>query len=348
MKRRFKLVMGFLVVSMMAAIVVGCSSSSKETLTVYNWGDYIDESVLKEFEKEFGVRVIYDTFSTNEDMYVKLKAGGTSYDVAIPSDYMIERMIKEDMLEKVDMTKIDNYKYIDDKFKNLDFDPNNEYSVPYMWGTVGVLYNEEIVKEPVDSWDILWDEKYKGQILMMDSQRDSIGITLKKLDFPLNSRDTKELELAKAELIKQKPLVMAYVVDEGKDMMIGGEAALAVAWSGDAVFMMEQNEDLRYVVPKEGSNLWFDNMVIPKGTKNKELAEKFINFMTRPEIGLKNVAYIGYSSPNTGTVELLDEEVANDEVAYPSDEVIENCEIFLDPSDFLKEYDRIWTEIKAY
>jgi len=347
-KRRFKLVMGFLVVSMMAAIVVGCSSSSKETLTVYNWGDYIDESVLKEFEKEFGVRVIYDTFSTNEDMYVKLKAGGTSYDVAIPSDYMIERMIKEDMLEKVDMTKIDNYKYIDDKFKNLDFDPNNEYSVPYMWGTVGVLYNEEIVKEPVDSWDILWDEKYKGQILMMDSQRDSIGITLKKLDFPLNSRDTKELELAKAELIKQKPLVMAYVVDEGKDMMIGGEAALAVAWSGDAVFMMEQNEDLRYVVPKEGSNLWFDNMVIPKGTKNKELAEKFINFMTRPEIGLKNVAYIGYSSPNTGTVELLDEEVANDEVAYPSDEVIENCEIFLDPSDFLKEYDRIWTEIKAY
>lgn len=348
MKRKFKLVITFLVVSMMAAIVVGCSSSSKETLTVYNWGDYIDESVLKEFEKEFGVKVIYDTFSTNEDMYVKLKAGGTSYDVAIPSDYMIERMIKEDMLEKIDMTKIDNYKYIDDKFKNLDFDPNNEYSVPYMWGTVGILYNEEIVKEDVDSWDILWDEKYKGQILMMDSQRDSIGITLKKLDFPLNSRDTKELELAKEELIKQKPLVMAYVVDEGKDMMIGGEAALAVAWSGDAVFMMEQNEDLRYVVPKEGSNLWFDNMVIPKGTKNKELAEKFINFMTRPEIGLKNVEYIGYSSPNTGTVELLDEEVANDEVAYPSDEVIENCEIFLDPSDFLKEYDRIWTEIKAH
>lgn len=348
MKRKFKLVITFLVVSMMAAIVVGCSSSSKETLTVYNWGDYIDESVLKEFEKEFGVKVIYDTFSTNEDMYVKLKAGGTSYDVAIPSDYMIERMIKEDMLEKIDMTKVDNYKYIDDKFKNLDFDPNNEYSVPYMWGTVGILYNEEIVKEDVDSWDILWDEKYKGQILMMDSQRDSIGITLKKLDFPLNSRDTKELELAKEELIKQKPLVMAYVVDEGKDMMIGGEAALAVAWSGDAVFMMEQNEDLRYVVPKEGSNLWFDNMVIPKGTKNKELAEKFINFMTRPEIGLKNVEYIGYSSPNTGTVELLDEEVANDEVAYPSDEVIENCEIFLDPSDFLKEYDRIWTEIKAH
>ncbi|WP_249168740.1 ABC transporter substrate-binding protein [Alkaliphilus sp. B6464] len=333
---------------MMAALVVGCSSSSKETLTVYNWGDYIDESVLKEFEKEFGVRVIYDTFSTNEDMYVKLKAGGTSYDVAIPSDYMIERMIKEDMLEKIDMTKIDNYKYIDDKFKNLDFDPSNEYSVPYMWGTVGILYNKEVVKEDVDSWDILWDEKYKGQILMMDSQRDSIGITLKKLDFSLNSRDTKELELAKGELIKQKPLVMAYVVDEGKDMMIGGEAALAVAWSGDAVFMMEQNEDLGYVVPKEGSNLWFDNMVIPKGTKNKELAEKFIDFMTRPEIGLKNTEYIGYSTPNTGTLELLDEEVANDEVAYPSDEVIENCEIFLDPSDFLKEYDRIWTEIKAY
>lgn len=348
MKRKIKLMVAILVVAVVAQILVGCGSSSKETLTVYNWADYIDESVLREFEKEFDVRVVYDQFATNEDMYVKLKSGGSSYDVAFPSDYMIERMIKEDMLEKIDMSKISNYKYIDDSFKNLDFDPNNEYSVPYMWGTVGILYNEKMVTDPVDSWNILWNEKYAGQILMMDSQRDSIGITLKKLNFSLNSRETKELELAKQELIKQKPLVMAYVVDEVKDMMIGGEAALAVVWSGDAVYMMDQNEDLNYVVPKEGSNLWFDNMVIPKSTKNKELAQEFINFMTRPEIALKNAEYIGYSTPNTETLELLDEEVRNDEVAYPSDDIIENCEIFLDPSDFLQEYDRIWTEIKAY
>ena len=348
MKRNLKLVVGFLVAIMLASALVGCSSEPKETLTVYNWGDYIDESVLREFEKEFNVKVIYDTFSTNEDMYVKLKSGGASYDVAFPSDYMIERMIKEDMLHKIDMNNVDNYKYIDDKFKNLEFDPTNEYSVPYMWGTVGILYDKTVVTEPVDSWDILWDEKYKGQILMMDSQRDSIGITLQKLGFSLNSRDPQELELAKAELIKQKPLVMAYVVDEVKDMMIGGEAALAVAWSGDAMLMMGQNENLEYAVPKEGSNLWFDNMVIPKSAKNKELAEKFINFMTRPEISLKNVEYIEYSTPNTGTMELMDEEILNNEAAYPSDEVIENCEVFLDPSDFLKEYDRIWTEIKAH
>ncbi len=332
----------------MLSILLACSSDKKEKLLVYNWADYIDESVLKEFEKEYNVKVVYDTFSTNEDMYVKLKSGGSSYDVAFPSDYMIERMIKEDMLEKIDMNKIDNYKYIDNMFQNLDFDPNNEYSVPYMWGTVGILYNEGIVTEPVDSWDILWNEKYKGEILMLDSQRDSIGITLKKLGFPLNSKDLNELELVKDELIKQKPLVMAYVVDEVKDMMIGGEAALAVVWSGDAVFIIDESEDLNYIVPKEGSNLWFDNMVIPKDAKNKELAEKFINFMTRPGIALKNTEFIGYSSPNSGTIELLDDEIRNDQVAYPSDEVIENCEIFLDPGDFIGEYDRIWTEIKAY
>lgn len=348
MKKGFKLIVFSIVLSMLALVAVGCSSNSKETLTVYNWGDYIDESVLREFEKEYGVKVIYDTFATNEDMYVKIKSGGSSYDVAFPSDYMIERMIKEDMLEKIDMSKVDNYKYIDTQFRDLDFDPNNEYSVPYMWGTVGIIYNETMVDETVDSWDILWNEKYKGQILMLDSQRDSIGITLKKLGYPLNSRDMNQLEHAKEELIKQKPLVMAYVVDEVKDMMIGGEAALAVVWSGDAVTMMSENEDLNYIVPKEGSNLWFDNMIIPKGTKNKELAEKFINFMTRPEIALKNTEYIGYSSPNTGTIELLDEETRNDEVAYPSKATIENCEVFLDPSDVIKEYDRVWTEIKAY
>ena len=176
MKKNIKLLAGFLAMVILLSILVGCSPGKKETLTVYNWAEYIDESVLRQFEKGYGVKVIYETFSTNEDMYVKLKSGGANYDVVFPSDYMIERMIKEDMLAKIDMSNIDNYKYIDDIFKNLDFDPNNEYSVPYMWGTLGILYDEKIVTEPVDSWSILWDEKYKGQILMLDSQRDSIGI----------------------------------------------------------------------------------------------------------------------------------------------------------------------------
>lgn len=349
MKRSIKLLVGFLIMLMLFSILTGCFSGKKEKLTVYNWADYIDESVIKQFEKEYGVKVIYETFSTNEDMYVKLKSGGAGYDVVFPSDYMIERMIEEDMLLKIDMDNIDNYKYIGDIFKNLDFDPDNEYSVPYFWGTLGILYNEEIITETVDSWDILWDEKYKGQILMLDSQRDSIGVALKKLGRGLNAKNVEELELAKDELIKQKPLVMAYIVDEVKDMMIGGEGSLAVVWSGEAMEVMaEVDGGFKYIVPKEGSNVWFDNMVICKTTKNKELAEKFINFMTRPEIAFKNTDYVKYSTPNTGAMEMLDEELRNNEVAYPSDNIIENCEVFSDPGDFLKEYDRVWTEFKAY
>jgi len=331
----------------LSVFAVGCRDE-RTVLNVYNWGDYIDESVIKDFEKEFNIKVNYETFATNEDMYVKIKSGGTNYDVAIPSDYMIERMIREDMLLKIDMNNVPNYQNIDERFRDLPFDPNNEYSVPYMWGTVGILYNTKFVDETVDSWDILWSEKYRKQILMLDSQRDSIGIALKKLGYSLNSRDTKELDAAKEELIRQKPLVLAYVGDEVKDKMVGDEAALAVVWSGDAVAMMEDNENLRYVVPKEGSNLWFDNMVIPKTSKNKKQAEQFINFMSRPEIALKNTEYIGYSTTNKETMKILDPEILNNPTAYPSDSIINNCEVFKDPGEFIREFDRIWTEIMAH
>ncbi len=327
-------------------LLAGCSGG-RETLTVYNWGDYIDEDVIREFEKEFGVRVVYDEFATNEDMYVKINAGGGNYDVAIPSDYMIKRMIDEDLLHKIDFDNVPNYQYIDDQFKDLGFDPNNEYSVPYMWGTVGILYNKTMVDDPVDSWKILWDEKYSKQILMLDSQRDSIGITLKMLGYSLNTKNTQELEEAKDALIEQKPLVLAYVGDEVKDKMISGEAALAVVWSGDAVYMMRENPDLAYAIPEEGSNLWFDSMVIPKTSKNKELAEKFINFMTRTDIAFMNTDYIGYSTPHTEAKKQLDPSLMNDMAAYPAMEDLEDCEVFEDLSSSASVYDRIWTEVKA-
>ncbi|WP_352418418.1 spermidine/putrescine ABC transporter substrate-binding protein [Proteiniborus sp.] len=346
MKKSLKMLLSIMILTVVL-VSTGCSNENQTVLNVYNWGDYIDESVIDEFEKEFNIKVNYEDFATNEEMYVKIKSGGTDYDVAFPSDYMIEKMIKEDLLLKLDMNNIPNYANIDERFKNLDFDPNNEYSVPYMWGTVGILYNQKMVNETVDSWDILWDSKYEGQILMLDSQRDSIAVALKKLGYSMNTRNLKELEEAKEELIKQKPLLLAYVGDEVKDMMIGEEAALAVVWSGDAVYMMEENEDLRYVVPKEGSNYWFDNMVIPSTSKNKKEAEMFINFMTRPEIAKKNTEYIGYSTTNKETMKLLDPEVINNEVAYPSDDIINNCEVFLDPGEIIKEYDRIWTEVKS-
>ncbi|HHY81718.1 MAG TPA: ABC transporter substrate-binding protein [Clostridiales bacterium] len=323
------------------------NQNTTAAITVYNWGDYIDPTVIDDFEKEYGINVTYETFATNEEMYVKLSSGGSNYDVIFPSDYMIARLIKEDMLHKIDMSKITNYKHIGEQFKNLGYDPNNEYSVPYMWGTVGILYNTTMVDDPVDSWDILWNPKYEKDIFMLDSQRDSIAVALKKLGYSLNTRDEAQLEEAKQELIKQRPLVLSYVGDEVKDKMIAGEAALAVVWSGDAIYCMWENEDLAYAIPKEGSNKWFDAMCIPKSSKNKEAAELFINFMTDPEIALRNAEYIGYSTPNTAAMEMLDEEIRNDEAAYPDLESLDNCEVFEDLSDIIGLYNRIWDEVKA-
>lgn len=346
MKSNMKTLLLMSLVFIIGFFITGCND--KPTLNVYNWGDYIDTDLIAEFEDEFGVSVNYDKFATNEDMYVSIAKGGTSYDVAFPSDYMIERMIEEDLLAKINKDNIPNMKYIDNKFLNLSFDPNNDYSVPYMWGTFGIIYNKAMVDDAVDSWDILWDQKYKGQILMLDSQRDSIGVALKKLGYSMNTENIDELQEAKEELVKQKPLVYAYVGDEVKELMVGEEAALAVVWSGDAVTMINENKNLEYVIPKEGTNIWFDNMVIPKNAKNKELAEEFINFLNRPEIAARNTEYIGYSTPNTVAKELLPKEVINDKVAYPSDEELENTEVFLDLKDMLKVYDELWLEIKSH
>ncbi|AFS77971.1 spermidine/putrescine-binding periplasmic protein PotD [Gottschalkia acidurici 9a] len=345
MKRSFKSILAIILVILTGIATVGCGEE-KTTLNVYNWGDYIDPEVLKDFEKETGIKVIYDRFDTNEDMYIKVKKG-VNYDVLFPSDYMIDKMIKEDLLEKIDFNNVPNYKYIDERFKNLAFDPKNEYSVPYMWGTVGILYNKNMVKEPVDSWDILWDEKYKEQILMLNSQRDSLGVALKKLGYSMNSTNDKELEEAKQELVKQKPLVYSYVGDELKDMMINEEAAMSVVWSGDAGYTMTENSNLAYAIPKEGSNYWFDNIVIPKTVKHKKEAEMFIDFLCRPEVAKRNAEYIGYATPNTEAVKKLPKEVIENKALYPNGEDLNNLEVFIDLDDYVKNYERIWTEVVA-
>lgn len=338
-----------LVILLVVGVVSGCASGGtpKKSLYVYNWGDYIDESVIGEFEKEYGIKVVYETFATNEDMYVKIKQGGTKYDVAMPSDYMIEKMIKESLLEPINIAKITTFGDIAPEFKNLPFDKGNQYSIPYLWGTVGIIYNKTMVTDPVDSWNILWNEKYKGQIVMLDSERDALAVSLKRLGYSLNSRDTKELEEAKLSLIKQKPLLLAYAGDNLKDMMISGEGSMAVCWSGDAMYMMGENPDLAYALPKEGSNLWFDNMVIPKGAKNIEEAHLFINFMNRAEIAKKNVEYIGYSTPNTKAKALLDPSVSGNLSAYPKIDQLSNFEVFLDPGTFIETYNQIWIEVKS-
>lgn len=332
--------------------LAGCSLigdlDSGEVLYVYNCGDYIDEDILYQFESETGITVVYDTYETNEIMYQTIKGGGAKYDLIFPSDYMIQKMIEEDMLEKINFDNIPNITNIGEQFMNLSYDPTNEYSVPYMWGTVGIIYNKNLVDEEVNSWDILWDPKYKDNVFMLDSIRDTMAVSQKRLGYSLNTTNKNELEKVKNDLIEQRKLTKPkYVVDEVKDRMVDEEAAMAVVWSGDAMTMIDRNENLEYVIPNEGSNKWFDAMAIPKGAEHKDLAEQFINYLLEADIAKQNVDYIGYSTPNMAAYELLDDEVRDNKGAYPPDDLLEKCEVFvnLKPED-LRVYDEIWTDIK--
>ncbi|MDO4788820.1 MAG: ABC transporter substrate-binding protein [Johnsonella sp.] len=323
---------------------------------VYNWGEYIDETVIEDFENETGIKVVYDLFETNEEMYPVVEAGGVVYDVVCPSDYMIKKMIDNDLLAEINLDNVSNVKNIGEKY--LDFakayDPENKYSVPYNWGTVGILYNTSMVEGDPDSWDVLWDEKYKGEILMQDSVRDAFMVGQKKLGFSINTTDKAELEKVRDLLIEQKPLVQAYVIDQVRDKMIGGEAALAVIYSGEMLYIQnevaESGEDfeLKYVIPKEGSNVWLDGWVIPKNAKNKENAEKWIDFMCRGDIAKKNFEYITYPTPNTAAFELLDKEMQENKAVFPDDEMLKNCEVFeyLGP-EAEDQYNAFWKEIKS-
>ena len=318
------------------------------TLNIYNWGDYIEEDTIQVFTEETGIKVNYEMFDSNEIMYTKYKSGAVDYDVLIPSDYMIEKMINEDELVKLNMDNIPNVKYIDPSFKGLAYDSGDEYSVPYMWGTIGILYNIKMVDEKVDSWDILWDDKYAGQIIMQNSVRDAFAVALKKLGYSMNSTNKSEVDEAFQLLLEQAPLVQAYVIDEVKDKMIGNEGALAVIYSGEALFTADENEDLAYVIPKEGTNLWFDAMVIPKSTKNQSAAETFINFMCEPQIAFANTNYIGYSTPNIEAKAMLSDVIKNDPRAYPSQEILEQCEVNIDlGSEMTDYYNEKWNELKA-
>lgn len=345
-------------VAMAVLIVIGGfiygqkdGTSKNGQVIVYNWGEYIDPEIIDLFEEETGIDVIYEEFETNEIMYPKIQSGAIAYDVVCPSDYMIQRMIENDLLAEINYDHIPNLKYIGDNYMKMSrqFDLENKYSVPYLWGTVGILYNKKMVDEPVDSWGILWDKKYEDSILMQDSVRDAFAVALKYLGYSLNSTDLDELEAAKNLLIEQKPLVQAYVIDQVRDKMIGGEAALGVIYSGEALYCQQENPDLDYVIPKEGTNIWIDSWVIPKNAKNVENAEAFINFLCRPDIAKMNFDYITYSIPNTAGRDLIeDESLRNSPIAFPDDSKLENCETFRflgDDNDAL--YNRLWREIKS-
>ena len=344
--RKFALILCILIA--FSACAMGSASASAEELTVFNWFDYIDPAVIDLFEEETGITVKYVNFTTNEEMYTKLEAGAGTYDVIFPSEYMIERMIAHDMLEELDLSAMPNFANVMDRLKDPSYDPGNRFSVPYMWGTLGYLYNTEMVDEELTSWSALFDEKYAGNVIMMNSMRDSIGLALKYLGYSMNTRSEAELNEAKDLLIKQKQdkIQCGYLLDETKDKMVGGEAAIGVVYSGDAQYAIEKNENLVYVVPEEGSNIWVDGMCIPKGSKNVEGAMKFIDFLCREDIAAMNFDYIYYCSPIQAVVDGLDEEEAARSTINPSEDVVSRCEYFNDVEDVMSLYENVWMEIR--
>ena len=321
-KRVFSVLLAL--VLMLCAVPLPVHAAANE-ITVYNWGQYISDGtddsldVIKAFEEETGIKVNYLTFDSNESMYTKLKTGGTTFDVIIPSDYMIAKLISEDMLEPLDFANIPNYEYIDEAFRNQAYDPENTYSVPYTWGTVGLIYNKNYVSdEDAESWSCLWNSKYQGKLLMFDNPRDAFAIAQERLGFSLNSTDESEWEQAAMLLKEQKPLVQAYVMDQIFDAMENEEAWIAPYYAGDYLTMVEENPDLAFYRPTtQGYNMFIDAMCIPTCCQEKEAAETFINFLCSPEISSANMAFLGYSVPSTAAKELMDPEVANSDVAYP-------------------------------
>ncbi|MGM9945887.1 MAG: PotD/PotF family extracellular solute-binding protein [Lysinibacillus sp.] len=325
------------------------TKGSKDTLTIYNWGEYIDPELIDAFEEETGIHVIYETFDSNEAMYTKVQQGGSSYDIAVPSEYMIETMIEDDMLIELDHSLLPNLQNIDPYFLDLPFDPGNKYSIPYFWGTVGIVYNPSMVPEDLtfDSWEHLWDERLKGKVFLVDGSREVIGMGLNSLGYSLNLKDDKALREATDKLVELVPNVKAIIGDEITPLMINNEATVALTWSGQAADMMWENEELDFAVPEEGSNLWFDNMVIPKTSKNIEGAHAFINFMLDAENGAQNADYVGYSTPNAASWALMDEEVITDERFYPSEELRERLEVYENLGlEWLGKYNEYFLEFK--
>ncbi|AYC29089.1 ABC transporter substrate-binding protein [Paenisporosarcina cavernae] len=353
MTKYIQAIVGILIVCVLLFFVrneLNASSNSKsaDVLTIYNWGEYMDPELVDRFEEETGIRVIYETFDSNEAMMTKIEQGGTSYDLAMPSEYAIEKMKENNLLIPIDSSKLPNLQHIDPYFLDLPFDPGNEYSIPYFWGTVGVAFNPTLLEgQTFESWEDLWDPALKDEIILVDGAREVIGMGLNSLGYSLNSTNPAEIDEAREKLTTLSPNIKAILGDEIVETMRRGEASIALVWSGQAADIMWVNEDIDYVVPKEGSNLWFDNMVIPSTAANVEGAHKFINFMLDPEVAAQNADYVGYSTPNKDALPIMDPEVTEDTRFYPTEEMRERLEVYknLGP-EMLGKYNEAFLKFK--
>ena len=352
MKRVFALLLALLLLAPGMRARAASEYDPDVTINVYSWGEYIANGtdgsmdVNAEFTARTGIKVNYTTFDSNESLYSKLVGGGADYDVIVPSDYMVSKLINEDMLLPLDFENIPNYQYIDGQFRSPGYDPENRYSVPYTWGVVGVFYNTRYI-ESVESWESLWDDEYAGKILMFDNPRDSFAIAQFMLGQDVNTTDPEDWRAA-ADLLKdQKPLVQAYVMDQIFDKMESGEAWIAPYYAGDAAILVDNSEDIDFAVPKEGTNFFVDAMCVPKTASHKREAEEYINFLCDPEIAGANMDYVGYSTPESLAKEYLDPEVAESPLHYPSEETLSRTQIFVNlPEETSREVDRLWAEVK--
>ncbi|MEG1131991.1 MAG: spermidine/putrescine ABC transporter substrate-binding protein [Romboutsia sp.] len=349
MKKIFKLLVLSICVVIVSVFFVGCSKDSSEEISFLNYGENIDQETVKEFEKKYGIKVNIETFDDMETMYQKISKGGVKYDVILVSDALMPRMIKNNLVQEINKDKIPNISQMDKDYLNLEIDSGNKYSVPYMFGTVGLIYNKDVVKEKVDSWDILWDEKYRDKIFMFDTYRDTMGAALKKLGYSLNTTNPKEIEEAKELLLSQRKLVNPiYGVDNGTTMIPAGESDINMIWSGEGLNLQDENPNLVYVVPKEGANFWIDSLCIPSNAKNVSGAEKFINFVSDKKSALRIADEIGYTTPNREARSEQPENIRNNPNAYMPKKIMDRCEIYTDfPSEVKRLYDDAWTQIKS-
>ncbi len=330
----------------------GCGGgTSSNKLHLFIWANYINPEVYQLFEKEFGVKVIEENFDSNETLHSKLRAGVTGYDLIVPSDYKVEALIREGLLAELDLTKIPNLKNISSRFKGLYYDPENKYSIPYMWGTTGIGYNAARVPVPPMSWGDLFEpvrlQAYSQRISILDDPREAIGAALKYLGYSLNSTNPQELEEAKNVLLAQKPHLARYDSETYDDFLLTGDLFLAHGWSGEFAKARLENPDIRYIIPQEGGVIWADNLAILKSSKNKELAEKFVDFLLRPEINAKIVNFLRYPSTNEAARAYILPEILNDPGIYPSEEILAKLEWLRDLGEATELYERVWTEVKS-
>lgn len=323
-------------------------AAKTHTLTIYNWGDYIDPALLKEFTQQTGYQVDYETFDSNEAMFTKIKQGGTHYDLAVPSEYMVAKMRRAGMLEPLDKAKLTGLQYYDPHFMGRDFDPHNRYSLPYFWGTLGIVYNDKLVAPgEIKTWNDLFKPAYHQNIMLIDSARDIMGMALASSGHSMNTRDEPTLAAAEGKLATLMPNVKAIVADEIKTYMIQEEAALAVDYSGDAAEMVANNKHLHYVLPQGISNLWLDNLVMPKTVRNKKAAYAFLNFMSEPKHAAQNAEYVGYATPNTAAKARLPKAIRTNRAWYPKQKALDDLEVYRDLGPALTQrYNDYFLEFK--